>query len=234
MRQLILCLCLCYGSPTTLVGQAAGTTIGSLLKPLMPAGIIQAEILQMMGPPRMMTLSAKLQDAAKANPEWWRAHLARATPGQPLPYDTRMGITESEYRELLASADSMAMRPSGAASIQIEETPTGWRLGPETTIAELRGVEVDTVADVAKTSFGALETRSVVAPSDAQRVIGRWTGVQWRREEISPDGRTGVSARLAVGKLEASGQTLLFLDGKQVQNGQASSRALTMVMWQPK
>lgn len=187
----------------------------------------------MLAPPRMTALSAKLQDAAKADPDWWRAHLAKAAAGQPLLYDVRMGMTESEYRELLASADSMVMRPAGAARVQIEETPTGWRLGSETTVPELRGVEVDTVADVARTSFGALSTRSSVGPSDAQRATGRWAGVQWRREEISPDGRTGVSARLAVGKLEASGQTLFFLDGKRIEGGQASPRALTIVRWQP-
>jgi hypothetical protein len=234
MRRLVLTLCLSCGAPATLVAQASDTGVGAFLRPLMPVGIVQAEILQILAPPRMAALTAKVQNAAKADPEWWRAHLARGTPGQPLPYDARMGMTESEYRELLASTDSLVMRPSGTATIEIEETTTGWRLGSGTTVPELRGVEVDTVAGVARTSFGVLGTRSSVAPSDAQRATGRWAGVQWRREEISPDGRTGVSARLAVGRLEASGQTLLFLDGKHVIDGQASPRVLTMVRWQAK
>lgn len=234
MRRLVLTLGLSCGAPAILVAQASGISVGAFLRPLMPAGLVQAEILEILAPPRMTALAAKLQNAAKEDPEWWRAHLAKGTPGQPLPYDARMGMTESEYREFLASADSMAMRPTGTATIEIEETATGWRLGSETTVPELRGVEVDTVADVARTSFGVLDTRSSVAPSDAQRATGRWAGVQWRREKVSPDGRNGVSARLAVGRLETSGQTLLFLDGKRVEDGQASPRALTVVRWQPK
>jgi hypothetical protein len=232
MQRFALALTLGCSAPMTLVAQAPGTSVGTFLRPLMPAGIVQAEVLQMWAPPRLTMLSTKLQDAAKADPGWWRAHVASATPGQPLPYDTRMGLTEGEYREFLTMTDSVVMRPSGEASIQIEETSAGWRVGAETTIPELRGIELDTIADLARTSFGTLNTRSSVSPSEAQRATGRWAGIQWRREEVSPDGRTGISARLAVGRLEASGQTLLFLEGKRIEDGRATPRSMTVVRWQ--
>jgi hypothetical protein len=145
-----------------------------------------------------------------------------------------MGLTEGEYRAFVAMGDSVAMRPSGAASIQIEETSAGWRLGAATTIPELRGIEIDTIADLVKTSFGTLSARTNVSPSEAQRATGQWAGVQWRREEISADGKTGISARVAVGRLEASGQTLLFLDGKRIEDGAATRRSMTVVRWHPR
>ena len=233
IQRLALATTLACSVPHSSVSQTSPSTIGRQLSDLMRPGTVRAEVLEMWAPARLTVLSAKLQEAARADPAWWRAHAAQRAPGQPLPYDTRMRLTEPEYRELLAMTDSVEMRPASQASIQIEGTASGWRLGPQTTVAELRGIELDTIADQVRTSFGALTSRTTIEPSDAQRAIGRWSGVQWRREEMNEDGADGMTAQLAVGRLEASGHTLLFFDAKRWHAGQATSRSFRVVRWLP-
>ncbi len=210
-------------------GPAAGQSNGAQLRALLPQREVEAQVLALWSPPRLAELSGRLQRAAQADPAWWRSHAQQAQPGKPLPYDPRMGMTAEEYASLLAMNDSVQMRPAATFTLRLQGTPTGWRFPADAAVPALANVEIDTVADVIRTPFGALPARGAIKPSAAQKATGPWGGPQWKTDAL-PDGATsGTIGTFAVGRLEATGQTLVYFDAREVANGQVAGRSTTMV-----
>lgn len=185
---------------------------------LLNLGTSGVEVLEMWSPPRMAALTQRVQTAIQQNPEWWQEHVRRAPPGQPIAYDARLGINEAEYREFLQFADSVRMRPARTDSVVVERTDTGWRFANETGILALRGIEVDTVRGVVRTSYGDLPAADSIQPTSEQRATGQWGGPRWSLEQMDTTSLTGVLAQFAVGRHE-NGRTVIFYDARRAQNG---------------
>ncbi len=226
----VLCVAFVLGLPRPVTPQTAGSTLRALL----PLVAVDAEVLEPWTPPRLLALTAKLQQAAQADPEWWRQHIQRGVPGRPLVYDARMGLSEGEYHEMLALADSIEMRPARTIRLALEATAAGWRFPDDVAVAALRGIEVDTATDHVRTGFGILDTRSILAASAAQRATGRWSGPQWKLERLDATTLSGTAATFAVGRLEASGLTLIYFDAKQAENGRFTRRESVMLRLSPR
>jgi hypothetical protein len=209
---------------------SADVAFGALLR----LGQVDVTILQPAASPRFTELAARLQQAARANVEWWTAHVRSAPAGQPLPYDARMGLSEAEYREMLSLADSVVVQRIGAATLAVSTTPKGWRVDGGSALPEVSGIEIDTVALVVRTPFGDLRDFNVVRASDAQRATGRWTGPQWKLEQLDSATGSGVAVSLALGALEANGRTLFYYDAKRVQNGQIAERVFRLLELAPR
>jgi hypothetical protein len=203
-------------------------------RPLLPVGQVDATILQPAAHPRFTEIATRLQRAAQANPEWWTSHVRSAREGEPLPYDARMAISEVEYRRMLSLADSVVMQRGGTATLGVSTIANGWRLDGGTTFPEITGVEIDTLTLVVRTPFGDLREFNVVAASDAQKVTGRWTGPQWKLEQLDAAGTNGVAASFALGKLEANGRTLLLYDAKRARDGQIAERVFRLLELAPR
>lgn len=197
---------------------------GKQLAVLLPRGTASVDVLELWAPPRLTELSQRLQRAAQADPDWFQQQVRRAPPGQPLPYDPKLGLTESEYHEFLTLTEDMEMRPVRTATVVLEPTAVGWRFGSGTTVAGLRGVEIDTVKNEVQTSFGRLPTVAPIVPGPAQRATGPWGGPQWKLESVDEATITGTVAAFAVGKHKATGRTIIYFDAKRAENGQISAR----------
>ena len=207
----------------------AAQSSGALLLPLLPATTVEAELLQEWAPPRLQELAGRIQEAARADPEWFRRHVEASTPGEPLPYDARLGVTAEEYREFQALSTTLEFRPALTVPLTLARTPTGWRMPDDFAPPSLRGLEIDTVADVIRTSYGVLATRSLVEASAYQRATGRWSGPQWKLETLDPGTLTGVVATFAVGRLEATGHTLLYYNAQEAREGAVVRQAMVFL-----
>lgn len=203
---------------------AASQSVGATLRELLPTGSVRVEVLELWSPPRLGELTRKLQRAVRADPEWWQAHVRRALPGQPMPYDARLGLTEAEYRSFLQLSDSVQMRPARTDSLVLEAIPSGWRFAESTGLEILRGIEIDTVQGIVRSEFGDLSPSTPIEPSAAQKATGQWGGPQWRREEVDVATSTGTVASFAVGR-HATGHTIIYFDGRQAEHGQMTTRA---------
>lgn len=217
-----------------LVRPLAAQSAGALLAPLLPATTVQAEVLREWAPPRLQELAGRIQQAARADPEWFRQHVAASKPGQPLPYDARLGVTEEEYREFLALSTTLEYRPALTVPLALMSTPAGWRVPDDFALPSLRGLEIDTVGDVIRTGYGALATRDKVEASEQQHATGRWSGPEWMLETLDPATLTGVVARFAVGKLEASGLTLVYFNAKEARDGKVLRQAMVILRLPPR
>ena len=135
---------------------------------------------------------------------------------------------------MLSLADSVVMQRAGTASLGVSAIANGWRLDGGATFPEITGVEIDTLALIVRTPYGELREFNVVPASDAQKVTGRWTGPQWKLQQLDSAGTTGVAASFALGKLEASGRTLLLYDAKRARDGQITERTFRLLELAPR
>lgn len=215
MRHLVCAITLlCAHTPAWAQSDAA------TLRELLPTGRVAVEVMEMWSPPQLVELTQKLQRAIAADPAWWQEHLRKAAPGQPVAYDPRLGLTQDEYRAFIQLADSSRMRPARVDTVVIAATATGWRFDESSSIAAVRGIEIDTIARVVRTTaFGVLAAASPIVAKPTQKVTGAWGGPRWHVEEVDPVTVTGTSAHFAVGRHE-SGHTILYLDAKRASKGQ--------------
>ncbi|HET6701982.1 MAG TPA: hypothetical protein VFH14_09270 [Gemmatimonadaceae bacterium] len=213
--------------------EASSAAARVAFRELLSVGQVSVTNLTLGAPPRFTELVTRLQQAARANQEWWTAHVRSAPEGQPLPYDARMGVSEAEYREMLQLADSVVMQRAEAGAIRVSSLPHGWRLDGGTAFAELNGIDIDTVARVVRTPFGELREFNIVEANDDQRATGRWTGPQWKLTQVDEATGDGVAASFVLGKLEANNRTLLYFDAKRARNGQIAERAFRMLELMP-
>lgn len=203
---------------------AVSPSVGAQARAVLSAGPIAVEVLEAWTPPRLNDLRVRLQRAAQADPAWFQEHVRRATPGEPLPYDRRLGLTEREYKDFLLLTDSIQMRPARTETLVIEPTAVGWRFGAATTLSALRGIEMDTVRNQVHSSFGDLLADDPITPGPAQRATGRWGGPRWSLESIDSSTRSGASAAFAVGKHESTGRTIIYFSAQRVTSGQLTTK----------
>jgi hypothetical protein len=199
-------------------------SLGAQLRGLLPRGRVTVEVLEMWSPPRLTVLTQRLQQAIQADPAWWQEHVRKAVPGEPLPYDAKLGLTEAEYRDFLALTDSVQMKPVRTADIVIEPSPGGWRFGTASSIAALRNVEIDTVTNVVHSQFGDLGAADPITPGAGQRATGPWGGPRWNLEVVDTTTLTGTVAQFAIGKHTETGRTIIYYDAKRMNSGQLTAR----------
>ncbi len=212
---------------------ASAQTRTAAFRDLLPIGQVDVTVLELGAPPRFTELATRIQAAARANMEWWTAHV-RATPeGQPLAYDPRMGVSEAEYKEMLSLAEALVVQRGSTGTLRVATIPNGWRLDGGTAFPEVNGVEIDTIARMVRTKFGELRDFNLVEANDDQRATGRWTGPQWKLTDVDEATGTGVAASFVLGKLEANSRTLLYFDAKRARNGQITERAFRMLELTP-
>ena len=204
------------------------------MRRLLPTGKLRAEVMELAAPPRMAELSSRLQAAVRRDPAWWTAHVQAARPGEPLAYDTRLGLTEAEYREFLALGDSLRIRPVAPVELQFTAAPGGWRLEGGTSLPELQGIVIDTLTWELQTPLGKATAVKVITANTNQQATGPWDGVQWQRTDTSiVTTGSGTAITFALGRLRDSGRVLLYYDAKQAAGGALTARVGRILTFDP-
>jgi predicted methyltransferase len=204
-------------------------------EPLRVAGLLRAgasdvDVMQMAAPAPHAELSNRFVEAIRRDREWFMAYVRAAPEGKPLPYHPRLGLTETEYREMLALTDSMRLRSVGSAPLVVRATASGWRLDGDSTLSDLTNIEIDTTAGVVRTSFGEARGPTTEPATPRQKVTGPVDRLVWKRESFSNDMREGVSIEFSLGRLQASGRTLLHYAARRLAGGALAARVSLMVL----
>lgn len=223
-RALAISGCLAVSTLGAQVPSSGRTVNGETVALLVPTGTVSAQAMEIAAPARFTELTAKLQAAARKDPAWFEKHVRAGRPGEPLAYDARMGMPEGEYREMLALADSMMLRPVSTVELRVLSTPSGWRIEGSATVPSLHDVEIDTVAWEVRTPFGGATNVKAITANPGQRTTGPWDGVQWQREDASLATGSGTIVTFAIGRLVRSGRGLLYYDAKRAADGALAAR----------
>ena len=202
---------------------------------LFPSDTISVNVLTLSPSPRLHELSVKIQAAAKNDPVWWMAHVKKAEKGGPLPYDTKLGITQDEYSEFLALAGKVTAKKVAEANLKVSKEDRVIKFDGLDGMSDLSGIELDLDKDLVRTRDGVIDESTAVR-TGSESVLGAWVGRGWRHRYIDPTTGSVKVLAFAVGKLLDSGRTVLQFDVKRASGDEAKvhGRIITFDMPAPK
>ena len=151
---------------------------------------VRGQIGMVLPPPEIDKFVAKVEVAARKDPQWFREFSAQSKPGVPLPYDERLGLTKEEYNEYLALWNKREFKPAEEVMILLRKSASGtWSLtctGGASSISTLR---YDPKDDVFRSPNGDLKRIDDIN-ADSSSILGEWTGHEWKFEEETGLGKT--------------------------------------------
>ena len=89
---------------------AAGKTPELLAKFLTKDKAVPGDVGAIVPPEAINKYIIKVQDAAKADPEWHKDYAKTAKPGIPLPWHEKLGLTKEEYADYLKQWTSVNLK----------------------------------------------------------------------------------------------------------------------------
>jgi hypothetical protein len=165
---------------------------------LIPNTMIKGEVVVVVPPKELDKYIAKVEEAARANPEWFKEHAKAGKPGVPLPFDERLGLTKEEYDEYLKFWGKREFKGIEAVPIRLSEGSDGrWSIIVGGKAVSLSTLKFDPKADSFKSPNGELKRIEDVA-ADGNSTLGAWTGHEWKFEEKSSLGT--LKENFAIGK----------------------------------
>lgn len=143
-------------------------------------------------PIRTQELIAKFQNAMQKNPDWFlEAKQMVEETGQPIPYDERIGMTESEYNEFLAimqNKNDLIMMKSGTESITINHSENQITFINDGRLEILNRLVIDlTDSSVTLGSHKLIPLKRIEVPDDNNGLKSSWSGYEWRYEESNKE-----------------------------------------------
>jgi hypothetical protein len=230
MRLLYLALCATFAFAPVSPAAAQAFPLDSV-RALLPAGTLRVDAMDVAPAPRMTELAQKFQAAVQRDPEWFQRHARTARPGEPLPYDPKLGLTREEYDEFLRLANTMGLRKIAEAPLAVRAEASRLVLDGGTGMPDLTGVVLDLAADQLVTPLATVTGSREVHNDGAGAAMGAWDGREWSVEELSEDGRDGMVVSLAVGRLRESGRGMLYWQLRQVRGGQQAVRMIRILFY---
>lgn len=150
----------------------------------------------------------KVQEAAKADPEWHKEYAKNAKPGIPLPWHEKLGLTKEEYADYLKQWDKREFKAVQQVLVRLEEPKPGeWMIrvsGIGMPIALLR---YNPKTDIFKSPNGELK-RIEDIDAEERSILGAWTGHEWRYEK--KDEFISTKENIALGKYKDGKHCLLI------------------------
>lgn len=151
---------------------------------------VQGQIGVVMPPEEINKYIAKVQDSARKDTKWFKEFSATAKPGEPLPYDERLGLTKAEYDEYLALWKKREFKPVAEVMLNLRQSPGDtWTLTATGEASSFSTLRYSPKTDTFISPNGKM-TRLEDIKADASSLLGQWTGMEWKFEEETGLGKT--------------------------------------------
>jgi hypothetical protein len=177
---------------------------------------VKGQIGVILPPPEIDKYVAKVEAAAHKDPKWFREYSNQAKAGAPLPFDERLGITQTEYREYLALWDKRAFKPMEEVMLLLRQSASNsWSLtatGSASTFSTLRYNPKD---DQFRSPNGVMK-RIADITADSESILGAWTGQEWKFEEDTGLGK--IKENFALGRLAGNQYGLIVYRAQELSS----------------
>jgi hypothetical protein len=200
------------------------------LKALLPPGTHTADLMDgIRQTPRQAALTVKFNNALKKNYEWFVDYTKNIPPGELMPYHPNTGLTEAEYKELIAHLKNVEVVSTGKESILIEQKGDTIVFKSQGKLYNFNSLKIDTKSNTAFFEEYAMPfTDSVNIKTDKNGLRSKWKGYKWGFKmpaDVSPDDLKDLrnleftEYKLTIGRLEKNGKTYIDWSGTEVQDG---------------
>ena len=186
---------------------AAAHAAGPLDAYLPKSGIISGHVMTFSVAAEDQAISRQYRHAVQDNMDWFKKAVTSNRPGQPLPYDRHMGVTEAQYEKLLhmkpdaKAGEAIKVEVKRGADGTVSLVPQG------EAAAALKDISFPPDEKSAVTPAGTLSIVNEIHQKDAAAPIGVWNGIEWA-EVAATDAKP--SAKIAFGKREADGSGVMY------------------------
>ena len=151
---------------------------------------VKGQVGVVLPPPEIDKYVAKVEAAARKDPKWFREFSGSSKPGLPLPYDTRLGLTEAEYAEYLELWNKRQFKSMNEVMLLLRQTSGDtWSLTSTGEASLLSTLRYSAKPDSFRSPNGELQ-RIADIDADATSILGEWTGMEWKFEEETSLGKT--------------------------------------------
>lgn len=192
---------------------------------------VSGEVGAIMPPEEINKYIAKVQAAAKTNPEWYAEFSKEAKPGIPLPWHDNLGLSKEDYEDYLKLWDQRQFKAMQQVVIRLEEPKPGeWMIrvsGVGMTISLLR---YNPETGNFKSPNGELK-RIEDIDAEERSILGAWSGKEWRY--VSNSEFISTKENLALGSYKDGKQCLLIYRLQESTNGRRLADKSLLIRFSP-
>jgi len=146
---------------------------------------IRGEVVAVLPPKDIQKYLDRIQEAAKANPEWYAEYDKQSKPGFPLLYHENLGLTKEEYVDYLTLWDQREIKPvrNGQVTLRLESKEKGeWRMHATGIAFPLALLRYDPGKDVFRSPNGTMSRLPDIKTTE-KSLFGEWSGHEWKFEQ---------------------------------------------------
>lgn len=175
---------------------------------------VKASIGMVLPPEEIDKFIAKVEIAARKNPQWFKEYTAASAPGVPLPYHENLGLTKEEYDEYIALWGKRAFKSKEEVLLVLRKTlGDTWTLTATGSAGVISTLRYDPTKDTFRSPSGIMERLDDIKTDD-KHILGAWSGKEWRFQENSLLGLT--KQNFAIGKFEKSEHGIVIYRAQEV------------------
>lgn len=152
---------------------------------------VRGQIGVPMPPPEINKYIAKVEAAAEKDMKWFREYSSQQKANAPLPYHEKLGLTKEEYDDYLALWAKREFKPitDDVMLLLRQRGPDSWSLTATGAAAPISIITYSTADDTFQSANGKL-IRGEDIHAEADSVLGKWDGSEWKFEEETTLGKT--------------------------------------------
>lgn len=152
---------------------------------------VRGQIGVPMPPPEINKYIAKVEAAAEKDMKWFREYSSQAKNNAPLPYHEKLGLTKEEYDEYLKLWSKREFKPMADDVMLLlrQKGPESWALTSTGAAAPISIISYSVKDDTFQSANGKL-VRGDEIKTDADSILGAWSGSEWKFEEETSLGKT--------------------------------------------
>ena len=192
---------------------------------------VSGEIGAITPPEELKKYIAKVKASAEADPAWHAEYTKKATPGIPLPWHEKLGLTEEEYADYLKLWDQREFKTLQRVVIRLEEPKPGeWMIRVSGVGMSISLLRFNPETGTFKSPNGELK-RIEDIDANERSILGAWAGQEWRYEYS--DDFISTKENLALGKYKDGKYCLLIYRLQESASGRRLADKSLVIRFAP-
>jgi hypothetical protein len=186
----------------------------------LPEGEKKCEALRVKVNERRDSLFAQMQNGISKDSDWFIEYSSNRESGESLEYDTRLGVSEDEYNELLKLLKEVEYEVFEEGNVEIFKENEIISFKSEGYFELLNYLTIDKNSKIAYLDGYVLELKdSSFVESDKNAFRSSWEGLNWEYELNDKENGNFLQNTLKVGRLKTNNRTFITIKMKEIEGG---------------